>query len=131
MRTTTPPEDLATAFCLHVAESLPPSVLRELLASLRTPRPADDPSLARAVSTFVPRLVERSRSSTISRPADGYAATLARVLADPSVRDRTRRFLLALDAADPVDAVQDAELVVWLMRERLEDLHHQAPEPHR
>lgn len=107
-------------FCRHVAAVLPPPQLRALLVSAA---PNDEPSspTTAAWDRFVEDLVGRSERHRLSRPAGGYEEALRRLLADPAVRDHAKALLRIAAAQDPADALQDAEVLVWLMRERLED----------
>ncbi len=58
------------------------------------------------------------------RPKDALSA-IDEVIRDPAVRDRTRIFLAQLSAADPVDAVDDAELVHRLALARLAQIERE------
>ena len=117
-----PTHPLAVRFCEHVACQVHPTVLRELLYTARLTL-ATDPSWP----AFSDRLVALSRSH--HPRLDTPDEQIDSVIADRSVRDRTRAFLRSAAGADPVDAVQDAELILWLMRERLEQVLASPPEP--
>ncbi|MFM1990370.1 MAG: hypothetical protein RJA99_3327 [Pseudomonadota bacterium] len=108
-------------FCRHLAEVIPPSQLRGLLL---TAAPRDRPGSPTHAdwSRFTAEMLGRSEAGRLSRPVEGYEATLERLMANHAIRTRTKAFLRAAADADPIDAVQDAELLVWLMRERLEEV---------
>jgi hypothetical protein len=116
------PHATAERFCQHVARFVHPTLLRELLFTARAVDPADP-----TWDGFVAALLAVSRLH--HRPAAPATELIECAIADRSVRDRTRAFLRSAVTADPVDAVQDAELILWLMRERLEEVLADQREP--
>jgi hypothetical protein len=115
------PHATAERFCQHVARFVHPTLLRELLFTARARHPSDP-----AWDAFGAALLAVSRLH--HRPEPCPAGLIESAIADPAVRDRARAFLRSAATADPVDAVQDAELVLWLMRERLEQVLATPPE---
>jgi hypothetical protein len=105
--------------CRQLARMLHPSQLRELIV-------VAEQSCARAGirsddwRAFVGELTEVARSGR--PPGTPSCVLIAEALDDRSVRDRVKVFLRMTAHADPVDALLDAELVTWLMRERLEEI---------
>ena len=116
------PHATAERFCQHVARFVHPTLLRELLFTARAVDPTDP-----TWDGFIAALLAVSRLH--HRPATRATELIECAIADRSVRDRARVFLRSAATADPVDAVQDAELILWLMRERLEEVLVDPPEP--
>ena len=121
-----PPTTPERLLCRHLAGALHRSQVCELLvmagqSSARSGVPED------AWNAFARDLLGSSPGR--QHRVGHTAALIADALNDPSVRDRTKAFLRSTAAADPVDALQDAELLVWLMRERLEEVLDTLPGP--
>jgi hypothetical protein len=114
------PTTPAQLLCECLADVLQPPHLGELLLLAAASRyramrvaPAD-------WDTFAHGMLDRARA----RPerSASFAELAALVLDDASVRDRVKTFIRAAASTDPVDALQDAELLARLMRERLEEV---------
>ena len=113
---------LSERFCQHVARYVHPVHLNELLLSARLVGPAHP-----EWSTFAQQLIGVSRSTHRAPPCPDELIALA--IDDPTVRKRVRVFLGSAARSDPVDAVQDAEMILWLMQARLERKLRASPWP--
>jgi hypothetical protein len=105
--------------CRQLARTLHPFQLRELIVVAEQ---SCAPAVIRSDEwrAFVGELTEVARSGR--PPGTPSCVLIAEALDDRSVRDRVKVFLRMAAVADPVDALLDAELVTWLMRERLEEI---------
>ncbi len=102
------------AFCQAAAQTLAPSQLDLVLAAAHALAPPQaSPHGWASLSSGL-----RMLSSCAAAEIDPVTA-LDAALCDPAVRHRTRAFLASLRDADPVDALQDAELAHRLMLARL------------
>jgi hypothetical protein len=112
---TTAPERL---LCVFLAQYLHPTQLRELLftATQSVGRTSVSQSDWNGLVRHLLALADSP-----DQTSEPVRDLINEVLEDPSVRERVKVFLRAAASADPVDCVQDASFLLWLMRERMQE----------